>query len=478
MTTSTADRGTKHAITTTLDLLPSLSPTKLEQHSLTPATTTTPAVDTSSITEIQGNKVTVREGEESRTLLKPPVAFTGLATMPAAAQMMMMRYWLHHHRPLQLPMLRASSQAPPLLIRAVGHDVFTVHGQIIRLTRYTIANLIFGREVLWMNDSERVAAIMTFAGGLPQEEILDEYKSAFDPLIQSGIRQEMLDLAEFTRTVRPTASGTFAIVGAHLIDATGAPAIDNSVVVIRKGLIASVGPAGSTRVPPGIRVIRATGKSLLPGLWQMDAHYSGVELGPALLASGITTARDIGGEFEFLTTVRHAIDVQHQLGPRLLLAGLIDGGSPDTFGAFTADTPGEGIVTVDLYADAHFDQIATYTHLKPMVLSAIADEAKKRNLTVTTGQTSNDSLDHELQINMQTNMSPLEAIQSMTIVPARLMHHDADSGTIEVGKRADLILVDGDPLTDIGNLRKVVSVITEGRLYDSRRLAASVGLHR
>jgi imidazolonepropionase-like amidohydrolase len=58
------------------------------------------------------------------------------------------------------------------------------------------------------------------------------------------------------------------------------------------------------------------------------------------------------------------------------------------------------------------------------------------------------------------------------------MHHDADSGTIEVGKRADLVLVNGDPLTNISALRNVVSVVTDGRLYDSKRLAATVGFHR
>jgi cytosine/adenosine deaminase-related metal-dependent hydrolase len=58
------------------------------------------------------------------------------------------------------------------------------------------------------------------------------------------------------------------------------------------------------------------------------------------------------------------------------------------------------------------------------------------------------------------------------------MHLDADSGSIEPGKRADMVLVDGDPLENISNLRRVESVVKEGRLYDSRRLAQTVGFHR
>jgi imidazolonepropionase-like amidohydrolase len=57
------------------------------------------------------------------------------------------------------------------------------------------------------------------------------------------------------------------------------------------------------------------------------------------------------------------------------------------------------------------------------------------------------------------------------------MHREADSGTIEPGKRADLILVDGNPLASISDLRKVDKVVTAGRLYDCRKLRASVGFH-
>jgi imidazolonepropionase-like amidohydrolase len=69
----------------------------------------------------------------------------------------------------------------------------------------------------------------------------------------------------------------------------------------------------------------------------------------------------------------------------------------------------------------------------------------------------------------------MEAIQSATIVSARAMRLDKDSGTIEVGKRADLILVDGDPLKDITALRKVSRVVTNGRVYSAPELWRTVG---
>jgi imidazolonepropionase-like amidohydrolase len=83
----------------------------------------------------------------------------------------------------------------------------------------------------------------------------------------------------------------------------------------------------------------------------------------------------------------------------------------------------------------------------------------------------------ELEIYVHAGMTPLEAVQSATIVSARAMNLDRDSGTIEPGKRADLILVDGNPLVNISDLRKVTSVIANGRMYDTAGLWQSVGFH-
>ena len=377
ITATSSDRGMKRSLTSTLEMGPRATPLQLDQD------LTTTSGEVRSITQVKGTSVSVQEGDTTRTLRTPPVAFMGFASMPASLQMMMIRYWKLHHQPAQLPMLRASSQALPLEIKLVGHDSFSTSHGMVRLTRYTVANLMFGREIVWMNDDGRLAALMTFAGGLPIEEVRDDYASIGGELVRSGVQQEMLDLDDLDRQVPPEAAGEFAIVGARLIDGTGAPAIENSVVIVRDGRILAAGAAASTPVPPGVRVIHADGKSLLPGLWEMHAHYSGVEFGPALLAAGVTTARDCGGEFEFLTTLRNKIDTEHALGPKLLLAGLIDSGDALGFGYVDANTPAEGIAAVDTYADAKFDQIKVYTQLQPNVLRAITAEAHKRGLTVT-----------------------------------------------------------------------------------------------
>jgi imidazolonepropionase-like amidohydrolase len=86
-------------------------------------------------------------------------------------------------------------------------------------------------------------------------------------------------------------------------------------------------------------------------------------------------------------------------------------------------------------------------------------------------------LHRELELYVEAGMTPLEAIQTATTVAARAMNLAEDSGSIEPGKRADLILVDGNPLENISNIRKVSHVVTNGRIYDSAKLWQSVGFH-
>jgi len=72
-------------------------------------------------------------------------------------------------------------------------------------------------------------------------------------------------------------------------------------------------------------------------------------------------------------------------------------------------------------------------------------------------------------------MTPLEVIECATIGSARAMNLDRELGTIEPGKRADMILVEGNPLTNVSDLRRVKRVVANGRVYDPARLWESVG---
>ena len=80
------------------------------------------------------------------------------------------------------------------------------------------------------------------------------------------------------------------------------------------------------------------------------------------------------------------------------------------------------------------------------------------------------SLDRELELYVQAGFSPMEALQSATIVPATVMGINKISGSLEAGKRADLIIVDGNPLQNIRNIRNVNTVLKDGKIYDPKTL--------
>ncbi len=71
----------------------------------------------------------------------------------------------------------------------------------------------------------------------------------------------------------------------------------------------------------------------------------------------------------------------------------------------------------------------------------------------------------EFELMVEHGMSPMDAIVAATVNAADLLGVSADVGTLEPGKAADLIAVDGDPLQDVRTLKRVVYVMRDGRVF-------------
>ena len=406
-----------------------------------------------------------------------------------------------------------------------------------------------------------------------------------------------------------TADTLFAIVGGTLIDGTGAPPVPDAVVVVAGTKILAAGPRTSIDIPRAARRINATGATVMPGLWEMHAHYAQVEWGPIYLASGVTTARDVGNQFEFLLGARQVLNSGQGIGPRLLSAGIIDGDGQFGIGLARAGTPQQGVEWVRRYHDAGFEQVKIYSSITDSVLRAITAEAHALGMTVTghiprgldgyqgvndgmdqvnhisfiqqmmrargdttpltmdmpeaqkaiaflvehhvvvdptialyelnahpadqpvsafepgvdkvapelrqslthTGAEPADtakrraqfetmlqiigalhragvpivagtdltvpgySLHREMELYVQAGFTPMEAIQAATLVPARAMGLEKESGTLQPGMRADILVVNGNPLERISDTRNVRFVIADGRYFEPAPLWRSVG---
>jgi imidazolonepropionase-like amidohydrolase len=144
-------------------------------------------------------------------------------------------------------------------------------------------------------------------------------------------------------------SAVVAIVGATVIDGTGAAPIPNATIVMKDRRITAIGAKGSVAVPQGATVIDGTGKYVTPGFIDTNVHISMyanletlarylpratevvVEGAQLELKYGITTVRDSYGELPTLMKVRDMVARGDVVGPRILVAGNIVGwGGPFT----------------------------------------------------------------------------------------------------------------------------------------------------
>lgn len=107
----------------------------------------------------------------------------------------------------------------------------------------------------------------------------------------------------------PTGPVAFSHVHAFL---DGTHFADDQTIVVDKGLITQVGPAGSVSVPKDAQVFDGTGETLVPGLWDSHMHVADDFSGPSLLALGITSVRDPGNDNK-LTIARAKRGAQGEL---------------------------------------------------------------------------------------------------------------------------------------------------------------------
>ena len=566
---------------------------------------------------VRADSILVRDRDRWTAFPRPVSFFTIAGYAPVAMQMLMVRYWAAHGSPNELPAFPGS----PVRIEPRGSDTVETTGGPVVLRRFTVEGLIWGRETIWLDGQLKLAAVVSTDAEFDHFEAAAEaYGSSLGKFVGRAGTDEMAALADFSRSVPGIHEGAFVLLGGTLVSGTGAPPVTDAAVLIENGRIIAAGPRSGVTIPPSTRVVSTAGKTILPGLWDMHAHVEQVEWGPIYLAAGVTTVRDCGNEFEFITAVRDAIARGRGLGPRILCAGIVDGSGPVALGVNRVDTPEQAREWVNRYHDAGFPQMKIYSSVKPEELKAVTAEAHRLGMTVTghvpngmnayqaveagqdqinhlsyvlevmhppfpqaatkpermqmlanidlhspeavraieflkehhvvvdptvaltefstastakplesfepgaakiapelaaqltdvgppspltaieegilrkelevigalhsagvtivagTDQTvPGHSLHREIELYHEAGFTAMEAIQAATIVPARVMGLDRELGTAEPGKRADLIIVNGDPLKNLRDLRNVEWVITNGSLYSTPELWKSVG---
>ena len=388
--------------------------------------------------------------------------------------------------------------------------------------------------------------------------------------------------------------GDLVITHARLADGKSA------TIEVRDGRIAAIKPADASP-SPGLPVVDAAGKFVIPGLMDNHYHYWDAFDGAHLLAQGITTIRDPGANLTDSLNFREAIALGIIPGPDIFTCGpLVDGiGSYHPMVAVEISTPEGARRVVRALRANGVDAIKLYFLLDPAPLKAAVEEAHAQHLQVTghigvhTGwleamddginglnhirvwrdllpldrqpQGANESLDgsknmiarmqldwtdidpdgegagkiiasmrdhkvgfdptlgihripneyrkslglddfeiaqgsyermakfvaraqrsgvmllagtddanlfDELESYAKAGVPTPAILDSTTINGARWLGKENDFGSIQVGRRADLVLLDDDPMKDIKNLRRIAIVIKDGRVVARNEVKA------
>ena len=208
----------------------------------------------------------------------------------------------------------------------------------------------------------------------------------------------LLLLPSFLEAQSPSIPSTRPLILTHVtvIDVTGSPAKPDMSVVIRNHRIAAIGRTSSVVPPKDSEIVDATGKFLIPGLWDMHVHTGRKDIFlPLYIANGVTGVRDMGGDIEDpsgelsslsgryvqLSLWRAAIEEGSLLGPRLVIAGfLIDGFKwPGNIAATNAE---EGRQAVDVLKKTGVDFVKVKSFLSKDTFLAIAAEARRQHMVL------------------------------------------------------------------------------------------------
>src|SRR5690242_5360081 len=160
-------------------------------------------------------------------------------------------------------------------------------GQPRTFILYWVTGLGFTPNSFWLTDDGKYMASV----GPWFSQVPDGWENIIDPLIKAEDTFSEKRAGELAGSLAHKPTKPLAFVHANLFDCETAQSRPGSTVVITGNKITAAGPDGKIAVPAGAEVIDATGKTLMPGLWDMHVHLSPDD-GLLHMANGVTSVRD------------------------------------------------------------------------------------------------------------------------------------------------------------------------------------------
>jgi hypothetical protein len=246
------------------------------------------------------------------------------------------------------------------------------------LTQYRISGLNFMPTPVWLDQHGATAGIVsdwltTIAADYIGE--VDSMSAAQDVALREWHRQLAANMLHQPH-------GPLLIQHARLFDPRDLTVTPDMSVLIIGERIVRVSPDADMVVPTDVEILDASGRFLMPGMWDCHQHFDEVH-GIFDLIAGVTSARDMANDNIPLMARVARFDSGTELGPRVSLAGIIEGIGPLAGPTdVRVETPQQAIAAVDWYAEHGYAQVKMYSSLDPKLVSVIAARAHEHGLRV------------------------------------------------------------------------------------------------
>jgi hypothetical protein len=155
----------------------------------------------------------------------------------------------------------------------------------------------------------------------------------------------------------------------------------NQDVIVDNETIEEINPAGKGTIYANAEVVDGSGKTLMPGMFDMHTHNSKFR-GILHLAGGVTSVRDLANNKQ-LYKLRDQFEANEIIGPHIVtFCGIIDGPGPFANQRNVVETLEEGLAEIQDYKDLGYQQIKLYSSIKPEWVKPLVDKAHSLGMRV------------------------------------------------------------------------------------------------
>jgi imidazolonepropionase-like amidohydrolase len=339
------------------------------------------------------------QAEHGEKKISAPSYYVGLSGAPLELGLLVQAALLNGGKIALLPEGEARVQ------KLTDLDVVAANQEKKRVALYSVTGLDFSPTYVWMEDGAEgmgnngarfFASVDQWASVVPEG-----WESSVKPLLTAQEELKHERASELAGKLEHRPQNGIILSDVNIYDAESEQIIPHRFVWIRGRHIFEVsdrmphedsgiwpeidftaGTIPNIGLPSYPLVINATGKTLLPGLWDMHAHV-GDNDGLLNLAAGVTTVRDLANDTDSLLARRQRIAEGKEIGTRIVIAGIIDGRGPYQGPTkVLVATEKEARDAVDNYKRLGYVQIKIYSSVPPAIVPAIIDEAHKNGLRV------------------------------------------------------------------------------------------------